>query len=1050
MPTPAEIHNRAEIYSMINSVESIELNKVLGESHTINPRIISELRASATLAFADFFKDDNLLQLQKSITLSEESKISTSISLFIKWDAYLNSLLEADITPSIDDLIFFCASGLFSRKNIEVRCLIRKEVVRKQVMKSLEATNNASDWLDQVRNLIGSALLSLVQQESHADVKNGSNLIQTLAIKQKEIESQWLEKSENSKRDALTLLGFYHLAQAIKRTSEFLLVGSIRSNDRVVSDFAPELNRLLLRAEEYFLSAGDLEKLLWLKAVAIIASLLRQDSIWVAGLGISERMDSLIADLAGEGREQPIFSLLPSQHDALREKLLDPAQIAVILQMPTSAGKTLLAEFTIVQTFEAYKKSTRVAYVTPTRALATQMRRILAEDLGPLGINVSAAGSAFEEDPYELSLLEDTDGVVVATPEKLDLLLRSKPEWAETLRLIVIDEAHLLKEKERGVGLELLLANIRREQPQTRLLLLTPFVENAKEIASWLGGKRGSSIHVQWRPTQVLVGVTTISGGSRNKAVSIEWRDPYRFHSQPADTHLQTNISNSEISSSAKKVVFLTKKFQNAGSILTLFSASPKEAEKTAQLIASERPSISEKIKTPALRLAIDLAKNDYGEGCALAQCLDKGVAFHHSSLSPILRYLVEDQIRSGIIKYVAATSTIAQGVNFPVATVLVHSVHKPYGGGNLTPSEFWNLAGRAGRVGLAEKGMVVFANQAHKSLWANYTEHLSEPIRSALLEALKEKNTTESLKEQYRKNPVLRPFFQYLQHAASKLTPQGALDYLDELLQGSLAGVQAETDEQVGNLRFLAQAYLVEISHKSAGLLKITDSTGLGSFSFDQLYATLRAEPALMKGPKSVLSQTEGMNSLINALQWLPELELAIGFGSGPMNVEAVARVVKGWVDGTSIQDLAKEFPGDTDDEKIRKAGTYVYGKVSQTISWGAHAYVKGWLMNVEDIDAVDPGERMLPSYIQYGVHSPEASVASLLGVPRLFAEGAATEFRDRNGSIEPSEALKMKEFLMTADSSAWKGIVEKSSRGRSVNPDDLRTIWRQMQGVK
>jgi len=95
--------------------------------------------------------------------------------------------------------------------------------------------------------------------------------------------------------------------------------------------------------------------------------------------------------------------------------------------MPTSTGKTLLAEFAIAQAFEAYKGQARVVYLTPTRALATQIRRTLSEDLRPLGIDVSTAGSAFEEDPYELNLLQMSDGVVVATPEKMDLMLRAHP-----------------------------------------------------------------------------------------------------------------------------------------------------------------------------------------------------------------------------------------------------------------------------------------------------------------------------------------------------------------------------------------------------------------------------------------------------------------------------------------------------------------------------------------------------------------------------------------------------------------------------------------------
>src|SRR5262249_39165078 len=158
------------------------------------------------------------------------------------------------------------------------------------------------------------------------------------------------------------LLGFYHLAEAVRRVSEFLLAGTVTTNGRPVNDVLAELRRLLVRAEEYFALNGDSEKSLWLLAAGVGLVSLRESSIWIQSRGISEQIDRLLGELTQFGRPHPVFSLFPSQQEALRKAFLDRHKVAIVLQMPTSAGKTLLAEFAIAQTFDVYRGVTRVAY----------------------------------------------------------------------------------------------------------------------------------------------------------------------------------------------------------------------------------------------------------------------------------------------------------------------------------------------------------------------------------------------------------------------------------------------------------------------------------------------------------------------------------------------------------------------------------------------------------------------------------------------------------------------------------------------------------------
>ena len=94
-------------------------------------------------------------------------------------------------------------------------------------------------------------------------------------------------------------------------------------------------------------------------------------------------------------------------------------------------------------------------------------------------------------------------------------------------------------------------------------------------------------------------------------------------------------------------------------------------------------------------------------------------------------------------------------------------------------------------------------------------------------------------------------------------------------------------------------------------------------------------------------------------------------------------------------------------------------------------------------------PADAMLPSYIEHGVHTPEAAVASLLSVPRQLAETFATEYRRQNGPLTPERSPAFREYLEGTDTQTWRRVVEGSSLAGRVDPDDARAVWRQMQGL-
>jgi replicative superfamily II helicase len=128
-----------------------------------------------------------------------------------------------------------------------------------------------------------------------------------------------------------------------------------------------------------------------------------------------------------------MFELLPPQRAALQEQgLLDQASRAIVVELPTSGGKTVLAEFRIFQALNQFDPDKGwVAYVAPTRALVSQITRRLRSDLSPIGVRVEQLTAAVEVDSFEQELLNEQGDtkrfhVLVTTPEKLQLVIRNK------------------------------------------------------------------------------------------------------------------------------------------------------------------------------------------------------------------------------------------------------------------------------------------------------------------------------------------------------------------------------------------------------------------------------------------------------------------------------------------------------------------------------------------------------------------------------------------------------------------------------------------------
>lgn len=214
----------------------------------------------------------------------------------------------------------------------------------------------------------------------------------------------------------------------------------------------------------------------------------------------------------------PIIELWQSQTSAL-QLALNPENRGGVVNLRTSAGKTRVAELAILYTLRT-DPSAKVLYLAPFRSLAFELERTFSKTLSPLGYTVSHlyGGSRFSGVDRELVV---EGRITIATPEKAKAMLRAAPELFKSVKLVVIDEGHLLGGNERNVRNELFLEHLRllARQRGARILLLSAVLPNAEDLAAWVGGGADALVKSSWKPSAERFGTLLW----KSSGVSIEW-----------------------------------------------------------------------------------------------------------------------------------------------------------------------------------------------------------------------------------------------------------------------------------------------------------------------------------------------------------------------------------------------------------------------------------------------------------------------------------------------------------------------------------------------
>jgi ATP-dependent RNA helicase HelY len=430
--------------------------------------------------------------------------------------------------------------------------------------------------------------------------------------------------------------------------------------------------------------------------------------------------------MSPEGIVEEFIATLPYQLDDFQLEAIQALAKghSVLVAAPTGTGKTVVGEFGI---FMARKHGGRAIYTTPIKALSNQKFRDFRARWGDTEVGLLTGDVVVNRDaPVQVMTTEVLRNMLVTGASLNDV------------GTIVFDEVHYMGDAERGTAWEESILLAPREVP---LVCLSATVPNASEIAEWIRDAHGDLTcvfhdqravpleHRYWLPeagkdpeqhgfavSTVLDADGQLTGDARKlRAVGGELAGRVRWggvssqgfrgeERQPA-----SDKDPREMPAPWRVVRYLEGESLTPA-IYFLFSRRATEEAASSCVALRPVPHAAELVRDAKSRLA-DLSPEDRNlrqVALLLGRFLPRGVAVHHAGLLPQVKLLVEEFFQAGKLRAVFATDTLALGINMPARTVVIGEMLKFDGTSRrlLTPNEYRQMTGRAGRRGIDARGV--------------------------------------------------------------------------------------------------------------------------------------------------------------------------------------------------------------------------------------------------------------------------------------------------------------------------------------------------------
>lgn len=361
----------------------------------------------------------------------------------------------------------------------------------------------------------------------------------------------------------------------------------------------------------------------------------------------------------------------------------------ISISAPTSAGKSYILCTLLLE--ELTEGNKNIVYVVPTRALISQVEADLKALLRQYNLENQTNITTV---PPQEDILDKKSNVFIFTQERLHWFLYGNSNCK--IDILIIDEAQKIEDGNRGILLQQKIEDVVKANPEIKVFFSSPFTSNPEILLdNVINNSRKSKVNTQYiAVNQNLLYVSQVPRKIR------EWQ--IHLCTVKNTILLGKIVMTDRPTTELHKIVHTAYQISNRGGCL-IYSNGAADAEDTANLLYDLLPECEQDSEIKEL---VKLVQSTIHTQYVLAKVLSKGIAFHYGNMPLLIRNEIERLFSIGKIEYLICTSTLLEGVNLPAKSIIIRKPSR--GRGNpLNQNDFWNLAGRAGRLGKEYSGNI-------------------------------------------------------------------------------------------------------------------------------------------------------------------------------------------------------------------------------------------------------------------------------------------------------------------------------------------------------
>ncbi|MCK4359766.1 MAG: DEAD/DEAH box helicase [Candidatus Cloacimonetes bacterium] len=707
-----------------------------------------------------------------------------------------------------------------------------------------------------------------------------------------------------------------------------------------------------------------------------------------------------------------IFEFWTSQLRAIERGLIDLDENFVV-QMPTSTGKTFIAELSILKNLVNHSNK-KCIYVAPFRALTSEKEVELGKYFSKLGFSVSSLSGSYEVDEFQDVILSETD-VLIATPEKIDLLLRINPDFFNNVSFVVVDEGHIIGDySARATLLEFLIIRLRIKIPELKTLFISAVMpsENANEYALWLSGKeenvlrsllfRDSNINEEWEPTRKLIGSFVWDGNNgkiKFKNIITEDEDTKNKQEAFIPYFLKNREFGDEFPKKGNKnetTAALAYKLSFEGNTL-VFCAQPRHTkwiyDRIKQIIDSlGNGDIPTWFQPNEIKQSYYYAKLWYGDDYYITQAIKMGIGIHFGDMPEQVRNAVENDYRNGNLIILLSSNTVGQGLNFPIKNLIFHTINIGFNQKtrrqiNIQKRDFWNIVGRAGRAGKETEGVIIYVinTLTDEKLYDEFTNKDNiEEANSLIFKVLNALSNNRISKENFNKYLSILSETYILDLITEEIIGTDYENIIEEIINNSLFKIQIDKREL--NLESLKNGFRKIFksfeNETSIDQLRAYKKTG---FSFKSNKTIDEYIESHIDDLIEIVENDEYLRLIDSFLDLITEHKIDELRNYKLDNIltkpAEFSEIVKEWISGKTIQNLIVEWQ--VREKDIQKLHIFISKALYYLYPWGITSFINILSYKLE-IDLKDLPENIknLTSYVKYGLNNSTSCLARSLGI--------------------------------------------------------------------